>query len=101
MSCPDQELCKAGAQCAGRCRPQSTQLVSTIDTALRRLAHKHWAQVAAIMSEQGFAPEKGGVLVVPQALEKDQPGHRPEWVTFSAVAEKPMMINPRKQGLVL
>lgn len=76
-----------------------SQLVSTIDAALKRLADKHWAQVKARMIEQGFAPEAGGILVLPQAEEATAPGHRPDWVHFSANVASASLVNPRSVGL--
>lgn len=76
-------------------------LLSSIDVALKRLAGKHWAQVEATMIAQGFAPEKGGVLVLPKAEEETAPGYRPAWVRFSATVNGPTLINLRAAGLAV
>ena len=81
-------------------KPDAAQLLSTIEAGLKRLAAKHWAQVEDKMIEQGYAPAKGGVLVIPQADDPKTPGHRPAWVRFSASVERPALINPRAAGLM-
>lgn len=78
----------------------TVMLMSSIDTALKRLADKHWAQVQATMIEQGFDPAIGGILVLPQEDEPKTPGHRPAWVRFSPNAFKPTLVNPRALGLI-
>jgi len=75
-------------------------VLSSIDAALKRLADKHWAQVEAKMIEQGFAPKDGGLIVFPQAEEATAPGHRPDWVRFSASVTGARLVNPRAAGLL-
>lgn len=75
-------------------------LLSQIDVALKRLADKHWAQVRETMKRQGFDPADGGMIVFPAAEEEKAPGHRPAWVAFSSSADKPVLINPRRQGVM-
>lgn len=78
----------------------SGELLDSIDVALKRLAGKHWSQVEATMTAQGFAPKDGGVLVLPKEQEATAPGCRPAWVRFSASTDKPVLVNPRALGLM-